>query len=129
MRQGDFLIMPKGSSSSVRVFYPEFNQAHLLQILSERLKLLEERLPLIRVVLIGSYAKGNYNVGSDVDLLIVYKGEARADAYAIAKRSLDIPRLEPHLYSEEEYGKMKETIHKMSEGGILLFSCKTSGPT
>ena len=120
--------MPTRSSSSVRIFYPKFDQAYLLQILSERLKRLDIELPLIQAILFGSYAKGNYTVGSDVDILIIYKGEARADAYALTKKSLGIPRLEPHLYSEEEYRKMGETINKMSEGGILLFSRKPSGP-
>lgn len=114
--------MPRKSSSSVRVFYPEFDQAYLLRILSERLKILQRELHLLRVVLFGSYAKGNFTVGSDVDLLIVYKGEERADAYAIVKKSLDIPHLEPHLYSEEEYKKMESIISKMSDGGIIILS-------
>ncbi len=114
--------MQRRSLSSVRIFYPEFDREKLLQILSERLKELEAKLSLVRVVLFGSYAHGNYTVGSDVDLLIIYSGEARADAYAIAKRILDIPRLEPHLYTEKEYKKMKGTISKMSEGGIVLLS-------
>lgn len=114
--------MQRRSSNSVRIFYPEFDREKLLQILSERLKELEAKLPLIRVVLFGSYAHGNYTVGSDVDLLIVYSGEARADAYAMAKRTLDIPRLEPHLYTEKDYKKMKGTISKMLEGGIVLLA-------
>jgi len=106
----------------VRIFYPEWNSDEIIQVLSKRLRALEARLPLIRVVLFGSYAKGDYTVGSDVDLLIVYQGEARADAYAMVKRTLDIPRLEPHLYTEEEYQEMKNTLVKMSEGGIVLLS-------
>lgn len=112
--------MQRRSSSSVRIFYPEFDKEGVLRILTERLKSLEAKLPLVRVVLFGSYAKGNYTVGSDVDLLIVYRGEARADAYALTKEILDIPRLEPHLYAEKEYQRMKETISQMSEGGIVL---------
>jgi hypothetical protein len=118
--------MPKRSSSSVRVFYPEFDQAYLLQTLSQRLKRLDEEIPLLRVFLFGSYAKGNYTVGSDVDILVIYKGETRSDAYSLTKKSLAISRLEPHLYSEEEYREMEGTIHKMSEGGILLFSSEPS---
>lgn len=114
--------MPIRSSSSVRIFYPKFDQAYLLQILQERLKILQRELQLLRVVLFGSYAKGTFTVGSDVDLLIVYKGEERADAYAIVKKSLDIPHLEPHLYSEEEYKKMERLINRMSDGGILILS-------
>ena len=113
--------MPIRSSSSVKIFYPRFDQAYLLRILPERLKILRRELPLLRVVLFGSYAKGNFTVGSDVDLLIVYRGEERADAYEVAKRILDIPHLEPHLYSEGEYKKMGSLIEKMSDGGIVIF--------
>ncbi len=116
--------MPARSSSSVRIYYPKFDQAYLLRILPERLKILQRELQLLRVVLFGSYAKGNFTVGSDVDLLIVYKGVERGDAYAIVKKSLDIPRLEPHLYSEEEYKKMEGLIDRMSDGGILIQSEK-----
>ncbi|MGQ9477637.1 MAG: nucleotidyltransferase domain-containing protein [Candidatus Bipolaricaulia bacterium] len=57
-----------------------------------------ERLPLALVVLFGSYARGNYTtVASDVDLLIVYKGEPREGAFALVKEELALPRLEPHL--------------------------------
>ena len=113
--------MPIGSSTSVKVFYPKFDQAYLLRILPERLRVLHRKLPLLRAVLFGSYAKGNFTVGSDIDLLIVYKGMERADAYMVAKRSLDIPHLEPHLYSEEEHKKIESLINKMSDGGIVIF--------
>jgi len=116
--------MPIRSSTSVRVFYPKFDQGYLLRILPERLKILQRELHLLRVVLFGSYAKGNFTVGSDVDLLIVYKGGKRADAYAVAKRTLNIPQLEPHLYSEDEYKEMEGIINKMSDGGILILSEK-----
>lgn len=114
--------MQRRSLGSVRIFYPEFDREEILRILSERLKALDAKLPLIRVVLFGSHAKGNYTVASDVDLLIVYKGKPRADAYAIAKKILDIPRLEPHPYSQAEYEKMKRVISRMSEAGIVLLS-------
>lgn len=113
--------MQRRSSGSVRIFYPEFDREEIVRILSERLGALDARLPLIRVVLFGSYARGNYTVASDVDLLIVYRGKPRADAYIIAKRILDIPRLEPHPYSQAEYDKMKRVISRMSEAGIVLF--------
>ncbi len=105
----------------MKIFYPEFDRADLLRILKERIKRLDEELPLVKVILFGSYSKGNYTVGSDIDLLVIYKGEPNPDAYTITKKCVSIPRLEPHLYAEVEYEKVKETIHKMSEGGILLF--------
>lgn len=108
------------SSGSVRIFYPGFDQAELLRTLRERLGRLESKLPLVRVVLFGSYARGTYTVGSDVDLLVVYRGESRPDAYALAKRLLAIPRLEPHLYTEAEYQGARTTVDRMVRDGVTL---------
>ena len=108
--------------TSVRVFFPRFNQAALTQRLRERMTDLNEKLPLLRVVLFGSYARGNYTVASDVDLLVVYQGQPREDAFAITKRVLDIPALEPHVYSEEEFEQVRDRIKRMTEGGIVLLS-------
>lgn len=113
--------MLKRSSSSVRVFYPKIDRTKLLQILSKQLKELGAKLPLVRVVLVGSYAKGNYTVRSDVDLLIIYQGDPQPSAYATVKSTLNISRLEPHLYTESEYRILKGTLDRMSAGGIVLF--------
>ena len=113
--------MPKISSSSVRVFYPDLDRAGLVQILRERLGRLEAKLPLVRVTLFGSYAKGTYTVGSDVDLLVVYSGRPRPDAYALVKRAFAIPRLEPHVYTQAEYEAAASTVDRMVQGGVTLF--------
>ncbi len=113
--------MPKGSSSSVRVYYPQFDRQQLIQKLKEDLETLKEKLPLLLVILFGSYAKGNYTVASDVDLLVVYEGRERKDAFATVKKTISIPRLEPHVYSESEYEALKETLCKMTRDGVILF--------
>ena len=113
--------MPKGSSSSVRVCYPQFDRQQLIQKLKEDLEALKEKLPMLLVVLFGSYAKGNYTVASDVDLLVVYEGEERKDAFATVKKTISIPRLEPHVYSESEYEAVKQTLCEMTRDGITLF--------
>jgi len=113
--------MREGSSSSVRVFYPKLNREEVVEILEERIGKLEKLLPLVRVVLFGSYAKGTYTVGSDLDLLVVYAGRPREDAYAVAKKALDLPRLEVHPFTNEEYEAMRETIDRMTADGIILY--------
>jgi predicted nucleotidyltransferase len=110
------------SSGSVRIFYPEFDKEKLIKILKEKLNDLKEELPLHRVILFGSYSYGRHTVGSDIDLLIVYNGEARPDAYAMVKKTINIPRLEPHIYTDEEYQILKSTLNKMTENGVVLFS-------
>lgn len=79
------------------------------------------RLPVTLVLLFGSYARGNYTVASDIDLLVVYSGQAREDAFAIVKTTLGLQGLEPHVYSEEEYRSLQPTLDRMTEGGIRIF--------
>jgi hypothetical protein len=96
----------------------------LIQRLQQKLGYLSKELPLLLVVLFGSYAQGNYTVASDVDVLIVYEGRGRKDAFATAKKTLDIPLLEPHVYSEDEFQQYRDVIARMEAGGIVLFSRK-----
>jgi len=113
--------MQSRSSSSVRIFYPALSQAEVISRLKAGLKELQQKLPIVRAVLFGSYAQGRYTVSSDIDLLIVYAGPARPDAYACVKKILDLPRLEPHLYTHAEYEQSREILEKMTEGGIVLW--------
>jgi predicted nucleotidyltransferase len=50
----------------------------------------EESLGLLQVVLFGSYAKENYTVASDIDLLVVYRSNGEKDAYAIVKKIIGL---------------------------------------
>lgn len=112
--------MQRRSSSSVRVFYPKFEREEIIQKIRRGLEPLGERLPIKSAILFGSYAKGNYTVASDIDLLILYKGVKREDAYMLSKKILSIRGLEPHVYSEAEYEEMKETIDRMTKNGIVI---------
>ncbi len=114
--------MRKKSSSSVRIFYPRFDRDGMIRELKKKLKDLARKIPLSLVVLFGSYAQGNYTVASDVDLLVVYRGEERKDAFATVKKTLDIPLLEPHVYTESDFERRQDVFRRMIEGGVVLFS-------
>ena len=73
--------MPRRSSSTVKVFYPTRTREELVALLRRRMPALRDVLPARRVVLFGSYATGRHTVASDVDLLVVYAGPRREDAY------------------------------------------------
>ena len=107
--------------SSVRIFFPKLEREEVVARLRERLPLLAQHLDLALVILFGSYAHGNYTVASDVDLLVVYRGPGRPDAFGLVKRILALPRLEPHIYSEAEYGALKPTLMGMTRGGLVLW--------
>lgn len=120
-RPSDSSPIPKVSSSSVRVFYPELSPADNISRLAERLPGLNEKLPLEGVVLFGSYARGNCTASSDTDLLVVCRGRRRADAFAAVKKTLGLPRLEPHVYSRTEARRLTGVIDRMAEGGVVLW--------
>ena len=108
--------MPIQSSGSVKVFYPPYDRQTLVQTLKHGLVALSERLHLKRVVLFGSWA----TAFSDIDLLVIYADPARDDAYEEVRRCLDIPGLEPHVYSETEAGQLESTLARMSADGVVL---------
>ena len=119
--------MPKESSSRVKIFYPRYSRAELVERIQGQLAALAEILPLKRVVLFGSWAKGKATAFSDVDLLVVYADPPREDAYQIVWKSLDIRGLEPHVYSQQEATERKRSLKQMAEDGILLFPPTQTG--
>ncbi|MGQ9647607.1 MAG: nucleotidyltransferase domain-containing protein [Thermodesulfobacteriota bacterium] len=113
--------MPQGSSTSVKVFYPRFKFEELLSLLKERIKALHVSLPMKKVMLFGSWSTGRATAFSDIDLLVIYEGRARDDAFKIVWRCLKVRGLELHVYSEEEAEKLRPTLESMTKDGILLF--------
>ncbi|MDQ7794580.1 MAG: nucleotidyltransferase domain-containing protein [bacterium] len=94
----------------------------MIERLEAQLPAFDSRLPLLLAVLFGSYARGDYTVASDVDLLLVYRGERDERAFSLAKLTLDVLRLEPHVYAEAEYRELKPTLDRMTGEGIVLWS-------
>ena len=114
--------MRRTSSGSARVSYPRFSPRELLERLRSRVPALEERLPLRRLTLFGSYARGRATASSDIDLLVVYRGSPREDAYAVVRRVMALRGLEPHVYAEQEYEAGADRIERMVRGGIEILT-------
>jgi len=118
--------MPSKSFGSVRVFSPPFDLLTLLRLLDEGVKELAEKLPLRRVVLFGSWAKGRATAFSDIDLLVIYADPPREDAFRIVRRTINLRGLEAHVYAESEARQIEGTLKRMTEGGIVLFEVAES---
>lgn len=112
--------MQNESSSSVRVFYPEFSREALLTRLQAGLAQLDSVLHLKRVVLFGSWARGRATAFSDIDLLVIYQDPPKQDAYKLVRRCLRLRGLEPHVYTEREAAKVQQTLDRMTQDGISL---------
>lgn len=108
------------SSGSVKIFSRPYDREQLIERLQGRLPDLDAVLPLRRVVLFGSWAVRRATAFSDIDLLIVYAGPAREDAYRLVRQTIGLRGLEPHLYSEEEARALGPTVERMTRDGIGL---------
>lgn len=117
--------MRGGSSSSVRIYYPRFSREELVEKLRRCAEEISENIPLKLMVLFGSYASGKQTAASDIDLLIVYRGSKRDDAYSICWDMLGLPNVEIHIYSEEEYARLRRSgssfIREAEERGIIIW--------
>ncbi len=98
-----------------------------MQKLEEKVAELSLLLPLKKVILFGSWARGNYTAASDVDLLVIYEGPKREDAFSLVVETLNIPRLEPHVYTEEEFSRVGPGFRAAALEGLLIYSSETGG--
>lgn len=61
---------------------------------------------IIRIILFGSYAKGNYNDDSDIDIAVVFKDYSNLIDMQLElmrlRRKID-SRIEPHPFRESEF--------------------------
>jgi len=113
--------MPRGSSTSVQVFYPRLSSEELIDRLKAGVPDLKRSIPLSRVVLFGSYAVGSYTVASDVDLLVVHEGKPRPDAYGLVVQAMRVSRLEPHVYTEQEAEASRDRLEAMLQHSVPTY--------
>lgn len=112
--------MQSESFGSVKVFWPRYERAELIALLREGAAELRALLPVVRIVLFGSWAAGRATAFSDVDVMVIYAGPRRSDAYETALRALPVASLELHLYSEAEARGLGPTLARMTENGVEL---------
>jgi uncharacterized protein len=112
--------MPMKSYGSVKVFYPEYTRNELIEKLRQGVRKLADKLPLDRVVLFGSWSRSRHTAFSDVDLMIIYTGPERDDAFALVKEVVAVKGLEPHIYTSEQAARLP-VLDRMTAGGVAIF--------
>jgi hypothetical protein len=110
--------------SQVRVTYPALTREQVIERLKQAQINLEKKLHVSRIILYGSYAEGRYTAGSDIDVVVVYEGKERHDAYKIVMEEVGLPRLEPKTYTVDQFNalmlrspRFAETLQK--EGIVI----------
>ena len=86
---------------------------------------LNERLPVIGAAVAGSVSRGDFNLWSDVDVVVVSDelpapGPARGDALGVAASGLEL-----HGYTSAEFARALERGDRLAreavERGVVLF--------
>ena len=115
--------MRRRSFDSVRIYYPKYSKEELIALLKERIDKLSRTLPIELAILFGSYASGRYTVASDIDLLVVVKDGDKDELYHRIYDELNIRNLQLHLYTLEEYSKMRDSsfIREVEGKGIVIY--------
>ena len=74
----------------------------------------------IRIILFGSYAKGNFNEDSDIDIAIVFKDYSNSIDMQLElmrlRRKID-SRIEPHPFRESEFELSNPIVNEIIKYG------------
>lgn len=119
--------MPNAYSNSATISFPRYDRDEIVERLRQGAEALRDELPLRRLVLFGSQATGRATAASDIDVLVVYDGPPREDAFATVKKALPLRGVEPHVYTVEEAEQMRTTIDRMTEESILIYADAGTG--
>ncbi|MEM1716835.1 MAG: nucleotidyltransferase domain-containing protein [Candidatus Bathyarchaeia archaeon] len=116
--------MPRRYSGSVRVFFPKFSREDVIREVGRCAYALREELGLERVIIFGSYARGDYTVASDIDILVVFNEEKSTEdkVYKSLKRDIKLPRVELHILPKKELEAYKTSkwMRTIEEEGIKI---------
>jgi predicted nucleotidyltransferase len=79
-----------------------------------------ENFNYIRIILFGSYAKGNYNDDSDIDIAVVFKDYGNLMDMQLElmrlRRKID-SRIEPHPFRESEFNRSDPIVSEILKYG------------
>jgi predicted nucleotidyltransferase len=82
------------------------DKANIIEIAREYADVVKTRFDCKKVILFGSYAKGNFRNDSDIDIAVVFRDyDNRMDRqFELMKLTRNIDsRIEPHPFREDEF--------------------------
>lgn len=83
-----------------------------------------------QVILFGSYAKGNYNKDSDIDIAVILKDYKRLNETQLdlmrLRRNID-SRIEPHPFREKDFNTNYPLVNEIIEYGQIIEPKKAVG--
>lgn len=96
------------------------DKSDALNIASKYADAVKSKYGFVRVILFGSYAKGNYHKDSDIDIAVILKDynnliETQLDLMRI-RRKID-SRIEPHPFREKDFEATNPIVNEILKYG------------
>ncbi len=96
------------------------DKADALNIAHKYAGAVKEKYYYIRIILFGSYAKGNYNDDSDIDIAVIFEDynnlmDMQLELMRL-RRKID-SRIEPHPFRESEFELSNPVVNEIVKYG------------
>jgi len=100
-----------------------------IKIAEKYLDFVSDKFAIQNAILFGSFAKGNFNEDSDIDIAIVIKNsndifDTQVEMMKL-KRKIDL-RIEPHPFNINEFNENNPVVNEILKFGIKLNYKKAS---
>jgi predicted nucleotidyltransferase len=94
-----------------------------INIANQYAEVLNQKYSFIRVILFGSYAKGNFHEESDIDIAVVFKDfnnliEMQLELMRL-RRKID-SRIEPHPFRETDFNMSNPIVNEIIKYGYEI---------
>lgn len=91
-----------------------------IEIAERYANVVKSKFDYVKIVLFGSYAKGNFNEDSDIDIAVILKDynnliDVQLDLMRL-RRSID-SRIEPHPFRERDFEITNPVVHEIVKYG------------
>ena len=91
-----------------------------LNIAIKYARAVKSKYDFVKIILFGSYAKGNYNEDSDIDIAVILKDynnliDTQVDLMRI-RRKID-SRIEPHPFREKDFDITNPIVNEIVKHG------------
>jgi len=99
------------------------DQKSVLKIINNYIKKIPKKYGLLSAYLFGSYAKGNFNEESDIDIALIIKNleddfQTQVELMKI-RRDIDI-RIEPHPIKEKDFNINNPLYNEIQKYGLKI---------
>ncbi len=94
-----------------------------LLIARKYINVVKDFYPIQKALLFGSFAKGNYNEHSDIDIAIIFKRIddviQRQIELMKLRREIDL-RIEPHPFDAKDFNKLNPVANEIIKYGMEI---------